>query len=146
VACKESFFLNTVAGPCRTHTGFPVKPSRAPQNLYLIYQSDSIRLISHQEIRQPLHRTDQLLLVHRRSVIDAGGISTRQKDCAGARRARMIAARITAGWVTATVWPEYCCPASQQSTRVSKLATDSPPWGADSISVSHRLTLSKSLA
>jgi hypothetical protein len=81
-------------------------PSRAPQNLYLIYQSDFIRLNFHQESWQPLHRTDHPLPVQRRSVIDAGGISTRQKDCAGAHRAKMMAARITAGCVTAMVWPE----------------------------------------
>ncbi len=39
--------LNTVAGPCRIHTGFPVSPSRTPRNLKLIYQTRFVRLWLH---------------------------------------------------------------------------------------------------
>jgi hypothetical protein len=35
----ESFSLITVAGPCRTYTGFPFMPLRAPR--ILLGQSDS---------------------------------------------------------------------------------------------------------
>jgi hypothetical protein len=36
----ERFFLITVAGPCRTYTGFPFMPLRAPR--ILLKQVDSV--------------------------------------------------------------------------------------------------------
>lgn len=53
--------------------------------------------------KQPVERNVQRPSWWRRSVTDRGGTSMRQKDCVVARIAWMIAARITAGCVTATL-------------------------------------------
>jgi hypothetical protein len=45
----------------------------------------------------------------------------------------------------ATMCPEFCWPASQERTRRSSLAIDSPPWGAASALASHSKTPSGSV-
>lgn len=118
-------FLNTVAGPCRTHTGFPVMPSRAPkmffdritrerqnqkltrwQNGPMTAFQRSTRHFSYpfrsQDLRraQPAERRVQSLPLNLRSVNESGAISIRQNAWAGAFKAFRMALRITAGCVT----------------------------------------------
>jgi hypothetical protein len=77
--------------------------SEADEQIRIVqFWTASIRK-SKSHLKQPVERNVQWPWFWRRSVTDSGGTSMRQKDCGVAWIAWMIAARMTAGCVTATL-------------------------------------------
>jgi hypothetical protein len=87
----EKYFLITVAGPRRTHTGFPVTPSRAPgisiaccKVAHCEMQPHLAHRFAYSRREFATERTTQFLPLKRRSVIVNGDTSIRQNVWAGA--------------------------------------------------------------